>query len=153
LDYGVNWADWLEAGETIISSSWEIPDGLTLVDSYVTADGRTVVTIFDGHTLPTQQPSAIAASVEALPSPLPDALRAEIRAASPHARLIAQRLVDRIRSKYTTDDETYFARIGVGQALGTYTMTPGEVQVIAQYQATAEAARAWAKAERDKLGI
>jgi hypothetical protein len=117
------------------------------------ADGRTVVTIFDGHTLPTQQPSAIAASVEALPSPLPDALRAEIRAASPHARLIAQRLVDRIRSKYTTDDETYFARIGVGQALGTYTMTPGEVQVIAQYQATAEAARAWAKAERDKLGI
>lgn len=117
------------------------------------ADGRTVVTLFDGYTLPADQPEQIKASIETLPSPLPDVLKAEIREASPHARLIAQRLVERIQAKYTRDDETYFTRIACGQALGTYEMSASEVQKIAEYQATAEAARAWAKAERTKLGI
>jgi len=31
LDYGLDWSDWLEAGETIAESAWEVPDGLTTV--------------------------------------------------------------------------------------------------------------------------
>jgi hypothetical protein len=116
-------------------------------------DGRTVAVVFDGHTLPADQPAAIAASIELLPSPLPPELRAQIREASPHCRLIAKRLVERIRAKYSQDDEQYLTRIACGKALGTYTFLPGEEDMIADYQATAEAARAWAKAERAKLGV
>lgn len=30
LDYGLTWAAWLAAGETIVSSTWSISGGLTL---------------------------------------------------------------------------------------------------------------------------
>jgi len=116
-------------------------------------DGRTVAVIFDGHTLPANQPAAIAASIELLPSPLPPELRAQILEASPHCRLIAKRLIERIRAKYTQDDEQFLTRIAVGKALGTYTMPPHEAKMVIDYQQTAEAARAWAKAERAKLGL
>jgi hypothetical protein len=116
-------------------------------------DGRTVVALFDGHELPKNQHETIRASIEVLPTPLPDDLRAEIRQASPHMRLIATRLIERIRAKYTQDDEQFLTRIACGQALGTYTMTAAEQAMIADYQATAEAARAWARAEREKLGV
>lgn len=29
LDYGFDWSEWLESGETITDSSWTVPDGLT----------------------------------------------------------------------------------------------------------------------------
>jgi hypothetical protein len=117
------------------------------------ADGRTIVVLFDGHDLPADQPAPIKSSIEPLPSPLPDALREEIRAASPHIQLINRRLVERIRAQYSTDDEAYFSRITIGTLLKSYTMTAGEQAAIAAYQATAEAARVWAKAERAKLGL
>jgi hypothetical protein len=116
-------------------------------------DGRTVVALFDGHELPNDQHATIRASIEVLPSPLPDDLKAAIREASPHMRLIARRLIERIRAKYSQDDEQFLTRIACGQALGTYTMTPDEQAMIADYQATAESARAWARAEREKLGV
>lgn len=28
LDYGFDWSDWLESGETIVSSDWDVPSGL-----------------------------------------------------------------------------------------------------------------------------
>ncbi len=117
------------------------------------ADGRTIVCLFDGHELPTDQPAAIQGSIEPLPSPLPDAMREEIRAASPHIQLINSRLIERIRAKYSPDDEAYFSRITIGTLLRTYTMTAGEQAAVAAYQATAEDARAWAKGERAKLGL
>ena len=49
-------------------------------------DGRTVVALFDGYTLPDEQPSAIDASIEALT--LTPALREQIKASSPHVQLI-----------------------------------------------------------------
>lgn len=30
LDYGCDWSEWLDAGETITASSWAVPLGLTL---------------------------------------------------------------------------------------------------------------------------
>jgi hypothetical protein len=48
LDYGVTWTDWLNPGETIVSSSWDVPEGLTIVDEYVTPQGVAVVWVSGG---------------------------------------------------------------------------------------------------------
>lgn len=65
----------------------------------------------DGATLPTQQPAQIVASIETLPNPLPNSLRDEIRAASPQVAYIQQRVVERIRARYSVDDEIKLLRI------------------------------------------
>lgn len=116
-------------------------------------DGRTVVVLFDGHTLSTTQPSAITASVETLATPLPDDLREQIKAASPHVALISRRMIERIRSSYTQDDENYFSRIGIGAAMSMYTPTAGELQAMAAFGQFVESVREWGRAERAKLGL
>ena len=115
------------------------------------ADGRAVVAMFDGFTLPAEQHVEIAPSIE--PLTLTNALREEIKAASPHVRLIGQRMQEQIRSKYSTEDEMYFARIGVGSALGVYVFETGEAEALAAYGAHVEAVRQWGRAERAKLGL
>ena len=80
-------------------------------------------------------------------------LREAIKAASPHAQLIAQRVVELIRAKYPLDEELYFARIAVGALQNSYTLLPGEAEALAQYQADVEAAREWGRAERAKIGL
>lgn len=114
-------------------------------------DGRTVVALFEGFTLPTNQPAAIAASVEVLT--LTDALKEQIKAASPHVALISKRMVDTIRASYSIDDEMYFARIGVGAATGLYTPTPAEMQELTTFGAFVESVRQWGRAERAKFGL
>lgn len=104
------------------------------------ADGRTVVALDDGATLPADQPAQIAASIEALPSPLPVDLRAEIQAASPHVRLINQRVVERIRAQYSIDDEIKMLRIAPS------------AETVA-WNDHVEACRAWGRAEKAKLGL
>lgn len=116
-------------------------------------DGRTVVVLFGTATLPANQPAPIATSIETLPSPLPDALREEIKAASPHVRLIAQRMIEQIRSLYSIDDEMFFARIGVGAANGLYTPTAQELADMQNFGAFVEGVRQWGRAERAKLGL
>jgi hypothetical protein len=117
------------------------------------ADGRTVVVLLGDYTLPANQPAAIAASIQPLPTPLPDDLRDEIIAASPAMQLIARRLQEHIRAKYSADDELYFSRINLGQLSGMYTMTTKEIALTQAFAARAEEARALAKIERAKLGI
>lgn len=80
-------------------------------------------------------------------------LREAIKAASPHAQLIAQRVVELICAKYPLDEELYFARIAVGALQNSYTLLPGEAEALAQYQADVEAAREWGRAERAKIGL
>ena len=41
----------------------------------------------------------------------------------------------------------------VGQALGSYQMSPGEVAELMEYQAFVEAARAWGREQRAGLGL
>ena len=112
-----------------------------------------MVVLFDGATLPTDQPAQIAASIETLPSPLPDLLREQIKAASPMVRLIGQRMIDQIRASYTIDDEMYFARIGVGAATGLYTPTQDEMQALTVFGEFVEGMRQWGRDERAKLGL
>ena len=117
------------------------------------ADGRTVVVLFDAYSLPTEQPSPIAASVELLPTALPDLLREQIKASSPHVALISQRMIDQIRANYTQDDENYFSRIGVGAAMGMYAPSSDEIQAMTVFGEFVEAVRQWGRDERAKRGL
>ena len=87
------------------------------------------------------------------PVELTDELREQIKVASPHTQLIAQRVIDKIRAKYTLDDELYFARIAVGALQGSYELQSGEAAAIEQYQIDVESAREWGRQERAKLGL
>ena len=132
----------------------DAPQGQQAAQELATlADGRTVVALFDGFTLPTNQPAEITASIEVLPSPLPDALRNQIKAASPQIALIGQRMIDTIRASYSIDAEMYFARIGVGAATGLYIPTSDEMQELAVFGEFVEATREWGRLEKAKLGV
>lgn len=102
------------------------------------ADGRTIVAVTG--TLPANQPSAIAASVQALPSPLPTDLRNAIRDASPHVRLINQRVQDAIAARYSMADEIKLLR------------TAPSPDAVA-YNAYVEDCRAWGRSEKAKIGL
>lgn len=113
-----------------------------------TLDGVTYVAVPAGVTLP-EQP----AEITALPVDMTSELREQIKAASPHCALIAERMEARIRSKYSLSDEAYFARIGVGAALGVYAFEPGEQDEMLTFGAWVESARQWGRDERAKLGL
>jgi len=116
-------------------------------------DGRTIVTLPDGVKLPADQPAEIKDSIETLPTLLPDALKEQIREASPHVRLINTRMQERIRARYSQEDELKFSRIGTGQALGMYKMSDAEKAALVTFGTYLEEQRQWAKAERAKLGV
>ncbi len=104
------------------------------------ADGRTVVVLFCAHTLLDNQPAAIADSIEVLASPLPTDLRDAIREASPHVRLIDQRVVEQIRARYSMDDEIKLLRLAPSEETSAW-------------NDFVEDCRAWGRAEKAKLGL
>lgn len=111
-------------------------------------DGAVYVHVPDGAVLP-EQPIEIAWQ-----SVTPDAvLLARIKAESRAVQLIAQAMIDKIRAKYTLEDEQYFSRIGVGVALGAYTFQPGEQEELLAFGEFVESVRQWGRAERAKLGL
>lgn len=105
-----------------------------------TIDGVTYVSLPDGAVLPTEQPTEIQASIQMLPTPLSDALRDEIKAASPHVRLINERVRAAIAERYSLADEIKLLR----------TAPSPEMQA---YDAYAEECRAWGRAEKARLGL
>jgi len=80
-------------------------------------------------------------------------LKAEIKALSPHVQLSYDRLQDRIRAKYSIEDEQAFIRFSVGALMGTYVMKSHEPGEIAEYQAWVEESREIARLERVALGL
>lgn len=109
------------------------------------------MSLLDGVRLPTDQPEEIAASIEVVT--LSPELREAIKAASPHCSLIARRMVERIRTRYSIDDEMYLARIGVGRANGMYSPSDAEIAEMAEFGSFVEDVRAWGRAERARLGL
>lgn len=114
-------------------------------------DGYTYVAVPDGVTLPDDQPASVAATLE--PVSLDDVLRDQIKAASPHTQLIAQRVLERIRERYSVDDELFFARITIGQQMALYDMPADELAEVAAFKDWVEQARAWGRAQRAALGL
>lgn len=112
----------------------------TLEDGYVYFCGP--------EELPPQPPQI---TVE--PADLTPELREQIKTASPQCRLIYQRMQDKIREKYCSEDEMYLTRIAVGALSGAYAMEPHEPALIAEYQAFIEEVRAWGRGQRTMLGL
>jgi len=97
------------------------------------------------------QPAEITASIAVV---VPDAaLRAQIIAASPHCRLIDERMKAMIRDAYAMEDELKFARIGVGAAMGMYQPTSDEVQAMTVFGEHVEGVRQWGRDQRAALGL
>lgn len=103
------------------------------------ADGLTYVCLPDGVTLPTGQPEEIAVSI-INPAILAPELVAELKVASPHIRLINQRVVYAISERYTTADEIKLLRTAPSTEFNTY-------------NAFIEDCRAWGCAEKAKFGL
>jgi hypothetical protein len=103
-----------------------------------TIEGVTYVSLPDGVTLPAEQPQEIAANVSTVK--LTDALRDAIKAASPHVRLINERVQTAISERYSMADELKLLR------------TAPSAEFTA-YNAYAEECRAWGRAEKAKLGL
>lgn len=84
---------------------------------------------------------------------LTDAEKEQIKAVSRPCQLIAEEMQRRIRAVYPVEDEQYFARIGVGVALGVYTFQPGEQDALLAFGAHVEAVRQWGRAQREAIGL
>ena len=113
-----------------------------------TLEGVTYVSVPDSVTLPDQPAELTITEATITPE-----LRDQIKAASPHVALIAKRMEQRIRERYSLSDEQFFSRIGVGVALGAYTFGAGEQDALLAFGAYVEAARQWGRDERAKLGL
>ena len=113
-----------------------------------TLDGITYVTVPGDADMPDQHPE-IALEEVVVDSALRDRILKESRA----CQLISQAVIDKIRSQYSVDDEAYFARIGVGVALGAYQFEAGEQEAMLAFGAYVEACRQWGRAQRAALGL
>lgn len=127
-------------------------EGARIGTELATIDGVTYVSLPTGSTLSAEQPEEIAQSI-VNPVTVTDTLRAQLKAASPHLRLIANRMIDQIRESYTVNDELYLARLGVGASTGLYTPTQEEMNEMTVYGEFVESVREWGRAERAKFGL
>ena len=100
-----------------------------------TIDGVTYVSVPDSITLP-EQPEQITVEEVALT----DELKAAIRLASPHVQLIDERVVMKIREKYSVNDEIKLIRLGASDDFTAYN----------DY---IETCRAWGAAAKARLGV
>ena len=100
-----------------------------------TIDGMTYVSVPDTVVLPAQ-PKEIAVKE----ATLTDALAEEIKAASPHVALVNERVVAKIRAKYTVDDEFKMLRMGPSHETDAY-------------NDHVETCRAWGRSEKERLGL
>jgi hypothetical protein len=113
-----------------------------------TIDGVTYVHVPDDVTLPDQPAQINVEEVTLTPE-----LKEQIKAASPHVRLSYKRLQERIRSRYSLEDEQYLTRISIGALSGTYAMQEDEPALIAAYQVWVEECREIARLERTAWGL
>lgn len=124
--------------------------GGSKITELATIGDWTYVHVPDDLVLP-EQPDIIDATLEAV-TVTPE-IREEIKALCPHVQLSYQRLQERIRSRYSIEDEQYFTRISLGAMGGTYTMQDDEPGLIAAYQAWVEECREIARQERMAIGL
>ena len=117
-----------------------LPDSQGLDDALhctelCTLDGITYVAVPDGVTLPPQP-----AEIDVQPVVLTDALRDQIKAASPHVQLINARVAQAVAKRYSLSDEIKLLRTAPSPEM-------------AAYNDYAEDCRAWGRAEKAKLGL
>ncbi len=111
-------------------------------------DGWWYVYVPDEASLPDQHNEICLSAVT-----LTEELRDKIKNISKSCELINQRMQDKIRAKYSLEDEQYFARIGVGVALGVYQFQAGEQEALLEFGNFVESVRQWGRDERGKIGL
>lgn len=131
-------------GATLYFRNTETNDALELAE----LDGWHYVFVPDGVTVPEQH-----ADIQWQAVTLTDTLKEQIKAASRPCQLIAEAMQQRIRAVYSVEDEQYFARIGVGAALGVYVFQAGEQDALLAFGAHVEGVRQWGRLEREKIGL
>lgn len=126
---------------SLITRELELPEGAEhqrLGTELATIAGVTYVSLPEGATLPAEQPEEISESIATVT--LTDTLRDAIKAASPHVRLVNERVRAAIAERYSMADEIKLLR------------TAPSAECIA-YNAYAEACRDWGREEKAKLGL
>ena len=131
-------------GTTLYFRNTETNDAIELAE----LTGWHYVFVPDGVTMPEQH-----AEIKWQAVTLTDTLKEQIKAASRPCLLIAEAMQQRIRAIYPVEDEQYFARIGVGVALGVYAFQPGEQNALMAFGDHVEDVRQWGRIERAKLGL
>jgi hypothetical protein len=127
--------------DALITRELRLPDGPNhqrLGQEIATVDGITYVSLPDGAALPVDQPEEIAASIQTVT--LSDALREDIKVASPQVRVINSMVAEKISEQYSLADEIKLLR----------TAPSAEFEA---YNAHAEACRAWGRAQKAALGL
>jgi hypothetical protein len=114
---------------------YNLLDTDTRITELCTIDGVTYVSVPDSIILP-DQPEQI--NVEEVT--LTDELKEEIKEASLHVQLINNRVVEKIRQKYSLNDEIKMLRI-----------SPSEESTA--YDEYVESCREWGRTEKAKLGV
>ena len=115
-------------------------------------DGRTIVVLADGVSLPANQPAQIAASIEVATNPTAAQLDA-VRKASPHAKLVWERGWSKFRAEWDENEERVILRVAVGKLLGLYTPTARENAMITKYFDDFKTVTTWIKQNQTKLGL
>jgi hypothetical protein len=100
-----------------------------------TIDGETYVSIPAGHELPTQPQEISVREIQLTPE-----LKNQISAASPHVRLIRQKVSEKIAEQYSMGDEIKLLR----------TAPSAEFEAYNEY---AESCREWGREQRAALGL
>ena len=106
------------------------------ITEHCTVDGWTYVTVPDGVVLP-EQPEIISATLTEINFEDEPEAKDIINEASPHIQLINDRVVEKIRLKYTINDEIKAIRTGETNEYNDYV----------------EACRAWGRTEKAKFGM
>jgi len=120
---------------TIVEPDYELLETEDRITELCTIDGLTYASVPDSMQLPTQPECIDLQEVM-----VTDELKAKIKAASPHVRLINQRVEAMVRERYSTGDEFKMLRLA-----------PSDES--AAYNEYAEECRAWGRGEKTKLGL
>lgn len=120
----------------------------TIYNELAVIDGITYVSVPDNVVLP-EQPTEISVTV----AEITDDLRSRLRKESAHLQLIDNQFTEKLRKKYSVEDELYFSRIAIGFLLGKYVFGDDEMGLLSEYQQFVEDLREWARNERKNLGL
>jgi hypothetical protein len=120
----------------------------TIYNELAVIDGITYVSVPDNVVLP-EQPTEISVTV----AEITDDLRSRLRKESAHLQLIDNQFTEKLRKKYSVEDELYFNRIAIGFLLGKYVFEDDEMGLLSEYQQFVEDLREWARNERKNLGL
>lgn len=122
--------------------------GEPLGQELATIGTTTYVAIPDDAILPLQEDGIVLEPVD-----LTSKLRDQIKAASWQCQRIEQLMQERIRARYSVEDELFLQRIKLGNVSGMYEFQPGEEQEIDTAMMFLESVREWGRGERAKLGL